>query len=196
MKKINKNTPHFFSKFIKKNKPKYWKELPPENKTELGEYILQEQKNQCAYCECYIKHYKSNSHIDHFKTQYQFSQLRFDYNNLFLSCNSQNNCARHKDNSHLQKNDFDKLINPALHNPENHFTFLTTGEIIPINPNDVKAEFTIDKFNLQSEKLVHRRRTIAIIMNNDYYKSLDLEIIIREFKEFESFIKVFKSYAL
>ncbi|MCK4663185.1 MAG: TIGR02646 family protein [Bacteroidales bacterium] len=193
MKKINKNTPPFLSKFIKKNKPKDWKELTPETKTELGEYILKEQRNQCAYCECYIKQYKSNFHIDHFKTRNLFPQLTFDYNNLFLSCTSKDNCASYKDKSHLQKKDFDKLIHPAFDNPEDSFSYLASGAIYPKNPNDVKAIFTIEKFNLQSKKLVHRRRTIAIKLSNNHYKSIDSEIIIKEFKEYESFIKYIKT---
>ena len=188
MKKINKTKPPpiLFTNFTKKHKPKNWGDCI-EITAELRNLMLNEEQNcQCAYCESAITSDDSKSHIDHYKRKagHLFPELEFKYNNLLVSCNNRYRCAKHKDDN-INKGDYDNLINPVTDNPDKHFDYSITGDILA---KDKKAEKTIYMFNLNYESLINRRKTLAFNIHG-YRDQFEMEEVIMVFGEYESFIR-------
>ena len=93
----------------------------------LRKHILDsEQKGKCAYCSCSLK--LESCHIDHFLKRELFEDKTFSYNNLFVSCLSDNHCARYKDNllKHLGNNSEARNINKKLISPIENITVSST----------------------------------------------------------------------
>ncbi len=188
MKKINKTKPPpiLFTNFIKKHKPKNWEDCI-EITVELRNLMLNEEQNcQCAYCESAITSDNSKSHIDHYKRKagHLFPELEFKYDNLLVSCKKPHHCAIHKDDN-IKKGDYDNLINPVTDNPDKHFDYSITGDILA---KDKKAEKTIYMFNLNYESLINRRKTLAFNIH-EYRDQFEMEEVITVFGEYESFIR-------
>ena len=68
-----------------------------------------EQKGFCAYTEIKIQGSR-NCHIDHFHTRNLFPTETFAYNNLLVSCNSEEYGAKYKDKQIRSKADYDFLM--------------------------------------------------------------------------------------
>jgi len=181
MQTIIKNEPDFFKSAIKKVKqPKISKAWEDENikkiKSELREHIIKEQQNLCAYCEIKLEHLDRLS-IDHFQKRDIFPELTLEYNNLFVSCVSDNRCENYKDKLSLTKEDYNKIIHPVFENPEDYFEYDLGGKIIPKENLDKfayeKAKFTIETFNLNDRKLVEDRKKIIISLIDilEYFNS-------------------------
>jgi len=175
MLKIAKTKPNFFDKLIRDKKS--WQDIP--DRKELRENLFKEQSGMCAYCEIKLKSY----HIDHFFKRDLFPNLTFDYNNLFLSCDCENNCAKFKDKFGLTKEEFYNIFSPVDINLD-EFEYSFTGDII--GKTD-KAKRTIEVFNLNSKSLVEKRKTIAI--NCQYCLEFDLFETFGEFKSFLEFLE-------
>jgi len=176
MLKIDKKEPLFFADFIKNKK--LWSDI--KNRAILNQELLKEQINMCAYCESRLKDYY---HIDHFYKRDLFPKLTFDYDNLFLSCNCENSCAKHKDSYGLKIDEFNKIFSPKNINLD-EFEYSFTGEIIG---KTQKANKTIEVFNLNSRSLVEKRKKISI--NSQNMMDYDLFEIFQEFKMFLEFLQ-------
>jgi len=192
--KIDKNEPNFFKKAkskVKKTKiSSAWSNLEIENiRPKLREYILLEEQNLlCAYCEKEIDDNPENSNIDHFKLKagHLFPEKTLDYNNMLVSCNTKERCSKYKDKHIKLKDEYNNIINPITENPDDFFDYLLTGKIIAIDKN-LKAEFTMDIFQLNHQALIRQRKDIADTLE---HIDLSLEEIYNEFgNEFHSFIK-------
>jgi len=146
--------------------------------------LKSEQNGVCAYCEQSITSDKESSNIDHFRTRNLFPELTLEYDNLVVSCNSNNRCSNHKDNNIKIKNEYDNIVNPVKENPEEFFEFLPTGEILPKNE---RAEKTIEVFNLNHKSLQQRREGIAKTLM--YLGNMTIEDILAEMPSFHLFIK-------
>jgi uncharacterized protein (TIGR02646 family) len=189
MKKINKTEPPpvFFTDFIKKHKPNNWGDCI-EITAELRNQMLSEEQNyQCAYCESSITSDNSKSHIDHYKRKagHLFPELECMYNNLLVSCNKRDHCAKSKDNKMKTKGDYSDLINPVVEEPSEHFEYSYTGDILA---KDKKAEYTIRMFNLNCESLVGQRKKLTKELKN-IKNQFELEEVVSIFGKFESFIR-------
>ena len=186
MKKINKSeVPKFLRNFIKKNKLVNWDGIS-KIRPNLRKHILEtEQDLQCAYCESAITSDNFKSHIDHFKRRHYFPKLIFDYNNLLVSCNNSNHCASHKDSKIHSKDDYKNLINPVDEDPADYFKYYLNGNLRIENK---KAEFTEKIFNLNHPGLKQQRNDVAWAVLG-YRDSMELEEVIVEIGEFESFIR-------
>lgn len=146
-----------------------WKDLK-KYKKDTYDIIVEElysmQKELCAYCERKIKKEEKKYHVEHFRCRHQFPQSELEWNNLFLSCNHENTCGKHKDSSQTEKYNVDDLIKPDIEadNPQNYFTYTPKGKIevnSKLNNKDAhKAEETIRVFNLNETALVNTRKNI------------------------------------
>jgi len=178
MLKINKNKPIFYDEMIKNKK--VWSDYL--DKKDLKEHLVLEQDNMCAYCESKIS---KQAHIEHFYTRNLFPQLTFDYNNLFISCNTEKTCGKHKDSYHLKKDEFDEFYSP-INIDINEFDYAITGEL---TAKTDKAQKTIDVFNLNHRVLIEKRYKIMKQINNyKEYLNFNLFNIFKEFKTFFIFI--------
>ncbi|MCD4736548.1 MAG: TIGR02646 family protein, partial [Bacteroidales bacterium] len=167
-------------------KPVNWDGIN-EIRKDLRQYMLEtEQGCQCAYCESAITSESEKSHIDHFKRKagQLFPELIFSYNNLLVSCNNPNRCAKRKDALVKKKTDYNKLINSVNEDPSDYFSYLISGKIVS---KDEKAEFTEKVFNLNHPGLKQRKDIYSAVQG--YRDSLDIQDVINEIGEFEGFIR-------
>ena len=203
MQKITKQEPEFFTKFIKSFSGD-WSECSKEIGFQIREYILHnssEQMGQCAYTELALQPDSKSSHIDHLLKREYYPDKRFEWNNIFVSTNTNNYGAKHKDNKgQLNKENNQMLINPAMDNPSDYFTYHTWGEIIPKESNCEsqkykRAKLTIEAFNLNHKSLVEQRKQ----MFNDLlsYREFALDEIKECIPKFHSFVDwYYKNYSV
>ena len=168
--KVIKNEPHFFveakSKVKRPNESNAWSDENINSiREDLALYILNEQSGLCIYCEKVVKDYPKNCHIDHYKKRGYFPNETLNYDNLLISCNNENRCAKYKDKK-IKQEDYLKFINPILENPEDFLEYTFYGELKPkdsLNQVDKdKAVFTIDILNLNERSLVEERKTVIL----------------------------------
>jgi len=168
--KVEKSEPKFFTKAKQKvNKPNessaWFNDNIKNIKKDLALKILKEQNNLCIYCEKVIKNYPNDCHIDHFKKRDFFPKETLNYENLLVSCNNENRCAKYKDKN-ISKDDYKKLINPVIENPENFLEYTFYGELEPKSNlselDRIKAEFTIKILNLNDRSLVEERKNFIL----------------------------------
>jgi len=177
MLKIDKNKPVFFNSLVKDKT--VWNDL--KNRTNLYNHMIKEQKNMCAYCERKLNKY----HLDHFYTRNLFADKTFDYDNLFISCDSEHHSAKYKDKFGLKKEEFNSFYSPLdIHLDEFEYSLL--GDIIG---KTKKAKRTIEIFNLNHRSLVEQRtRIVKQIENYREYLDYDLFNFFEEFKTFLLFV--------
>jgi len=191
---VIKNEPKYFEKARKKVKlPKVKSAWEDKNissiRKDLRKSILEEQYSLCIYCEKKISSDKKYSNIDHFKTRNIFPEKSLSYDNLLVSCNTHNRCSSLKDSKKQSivktKDDYLKIVDVVVENPDDFFDYLITGEIIALNP---KGQFTIDTFNLNDSSLIERR--LLIFQSLKYFGNLSLAEIYESFGyNYKSFIK-------
>jgi uncharacterized protein (TIGR02646 family) len=191
MKQINKKEPDFYAKYLKKESPTEWKTLSQAIGSNIREHILvNEQNNQCAYTEIALNQDSRNSHIDHFKKRALFPEETFNWNNLLVSCNSENYGAKHKD-KHIHKQDYNNILNPITDSPSKCFHYSFTGVIgdkTIAGANRERVSNTISLFGLNNKSLVERRATIAEQVKM-YSNQLSLTEIKEVIGEFDSFVE-------
>ncbi len=199
--KIEKAEPSFFTNAIIKAKTKQWDDEEIDNiRPKLREYILDiEQDYLCAYCEKKITSDKNDSNIDHFKKKDSsfFPKEIFSYVNLLVSCKTHNRCSDYKDNkkNKLTKNDYINIINPAVENPDDYFTYLTTGEIKP-NENK-KAQFTKKIFQLNQLSLIRDRMKLTEVILQLKDDCMSFEDVYSSLGGYKSFVKyIYENYEL
>jgi len=178
----NKSEPDFFIK--SKKKAKNWGDIQ-EIRFQLREHILQEQKSMCAYCEKFISADREKSNIDHFKTRNLFPNLVFDYKNLFISCNSFNQCSNHKDNLGLNKIKMENLISPININLLD--VEYISGKMYSKNPN---IKTIIKVLNLNNKSLIEIRKNI--LLNLQYIDNLSVDELVENFKGFQTYFQYLK----
>ncbi len=176
-----------FDEFLRKEKPTRWDDI---HKTQQAKdvytacrnaILYNEQKGLGGYTEKPLLNAK-DIHIDHYKKKGMGWQpdVTFDWNNLIVEDRNPQYGACYKDKLTSSKDDYDKMINPVTEYPERYFDYLTNGEIKPkddiTDEEREKAEFTINRFNLNHTHLQKTRE--AIIKNIAVYiKQLDDETI-------------------
>ncbi len=131
---------------------------------------------QCAYCEGSLE--SLGSHIEHFRCRARTPQKTFDWDNLFLSCNRDDSCGRHKDH-HARSYDPSELIDPSHDDPDEFLRFRSDGNIDPVATLDARgrgrAEETLRVFNLNlkhGRSLCAERRRVL-----DVYKGREPDIL-------------------
>lgn len=203
MRKIIKQEPEFFTKYIKSFSGD-WSECSKEIGFQIREYILHnssEQMGQCAYTELAIQPDSKSSHIDNLLKQKHFPNMKFEWNNLFVSTNNNKFGAKHKDqDAQLNKENNRLLINPAIDNPSDYFTYHTWGEVIPKESNHEslkykRAKLTIEAFNLNHQSLMAQRMQIFHYLTE--YSNFTLDEIKECIPKFHSFVDwYYKNYSV
>lgn len=187
MRKIIKhNPPRDLARFVEKEKPNKFEEIHfctsfPRLHHDCVTCLKEEQHNLSGYTEKPLP--KENVHIDHFKKQSLFNDKEhvFGWDNLIVDEHAEFG-ADHKDKTVNQRTDYSKLINPVSEDPHFFLTYMDAGYIHPkeglSSEEALKANYTIEAFNLTHPLLVEKRR-IAIAFARQYksYGLTDSEII-------------------
>lgn len=177
-------------------KPVSWGCLKDQDKADIRDAIVAFQGNNCAYCETGLD---KGRHIEHFAKKDKFPQKTYEWDNLFLSCQSGTHCGHFKDSkkSKFSKTyDYHDLIKPDVDDPSDFLFFSINGEVSPKHTLidkklKAKAELTINVFNLNENDLKNIRR--SVLKSNkeiiEYIYSLDIEQtaqLLEEYKHFYS----------
>ncbi len=147
-----------------------WKALENENwqpmyedlrgveKSAVREALFDEQGGICCYCERRLT--DADSHIEHFHPQSDLTVDPLDYGNLLYSCQDQlkKGEPRHCGNRKGEWFDEDLLISPLDPDCENAFAYSGDGGIRPTDDNNSAAKTTIEKLELDIDKLRDRRK--------------------------------------
>ncbi|TAE59826.1 MAG: TIGR02646 family protein [Nostocales cyanobacterium] len=162
-------------------------------KDQLLEILLQEQGYICCYCGVAID--KGSCHIEHFKPQGTDETARFDYFNLMVSCQGEDetqpkipvHCGHKKDNWY----DENLLVSPLRENCTEFFRYSAAGEILPTQEVSKKlaAETTIENLALNIPKL-QRMRQAAIdaeleLLADDDFNEDEIRNIIKDYLELD-----------
>lgn len=169
---------------------KTWHDLDPACKRQVRELLLAVQGRpdipssenpsefglRCAYCEGPVRH---DGHLEHFRRKNPlqvggYPELTFVWENLFLSCGSNDHCGHHKDRKGSPYNP-DELIKPDEHDPDDYLYFSASGAVGGRNTRpDMsdddrrRASETIRVFNLDCAILKGaRRRTLQVYRSRD-----------------------------
>jgi len=196
---LNRDEPKCFSSFKLKNNPhSYGDDCDDYELREcLREALLNEQKNQCFYCEKKIENKPSKVHIDHIKQRSYYHKLECDYSNMALSCNGIVNkkeaqyCAKYKDKQGVW--DDEKFLRISVENPSDFFIYRSNGEIgvkQSLSENDKeRAVNTLNYLNLNHKSLIDVRENIFLQLAMYKTYGYDIDEIFTFFNEFESLFK-------
>lgn len=174
MKFINKSeSPQAFEDWKEHSQPNIWSDLPSSkilderreenivyySKEELRSELINEQGYICGYCQDEIKN-DHTSKIEHIKARgrEEYRRFTFDYNNLILCCRGVKAIPppieRHCD---TYRNNEDLLVTPLVVNCQSHFRYADNGNIYHLT---VEGQDTINKLNLDTPKLINRRKEV------------------------------------
>lgn len=165
--------------------PNYGNLQSPEKEIVFDSLLL-EQGYICCYCERDLN--EGDYHIEHFrpKDATKFPELQLEYNNLLCSCqvNVKKGNPLHCGNS--KGNWFDErlLISPLNPNCEGRFRYTFDGQILPFDEKDEAAITTIDKLQLNIDKLKDLRKNVIDALFEDEDVSWYLEMNNGKYNEF------------
>ncbi len=145
-------------KMYKRGKPN-WNRLTSSERDIIREALKKEQGEICCYCESELL--VDDYHIEHLKpkAKNKYPELQLEYDNLLCSCQLeiQKGEPRHCGNSKGSWFDDKLLISPLNPSCESKFKYTYDGHIKPEINNDIKAKTTIERLELDIEKLVDMR---------------------------------------
>lgn len=172
MKRIIKDAePDFWSAYLRKHSNGTYDDL---EKTEEGrqlrsqvrKHMLTQQKMICCYCCRLID--SATSHNEHIKPRASFPRDSMDYDNLLVSCTSNNTCGMFKGNHYNPL----MFISPLMEDCERHFCFFPDGRIEGIT---AQGKDTVECLNLNEYSLIQSRKQqfkecceMARYMGKDY----------------------------
>jgi uncharacterized protein (TIGR02646 family) len=172
MKQINKNTePTTFANWKKQNSNCSWSNFSKPDSThrdiyiQLRQKLIEEQEKMCCYCEVALKE-ERDAHIEHLKDQDNHPNDRYNFNNLFASCQHNDSCGHKKDNGY-----FNEMISPIDKKCQEKFTYTGAGSLISQDENDNFAKETIKLLGLNCKRLKDRRKNLIKTLqsaNSDY----------------------------
>lgn len=123
---------------------------------------IEDQAHLCGYTEVPLS--KDNRHIDHYIKRDFAPDLTFCWNNMIAAVKGSRFGADYKD-KHVKRNDYNKseccytdILNPVKDEFAGRFRFSADGTIEPSDSQDIKAEKTIELFNLNEKSLKERRK--------------------------------------
>ncbi len=193
MRKIDKGTPlASFSEFVRTHHPVKWEDAKGVSRV-WREYILEyEQHRLSGYTEEPLR--LDRTHIDHFRKQSLFNALIYDWSNFVVDGVDENKGAKFKDKYVKTCEDNAMLINPVTEDASRFFQYELNGNISVVdglNPTDtVRANYTINAFNLNEASLSERRRKIINTILYAYYDlSDDLILEALEAEGFKSVVE-------
>jgi len=157
-----------------------WDDVKSECKAQIRDSLVAIQGHRCAYCESSIKF--ASNHIEHFRRKggpppQPNRHLTFDWDNLFLACQSLTHCGHYKDRRDAPAYDPDDLIKPDVEDPHTLLYFYKNGAIRPrkalSNDEMLRANATVRVFGLDNQQLAAQRRKAA----ERYAQNGDLSVV-------------------
>jgi uncharacterized protein (TIGR02646 family) len=128
----------------------------------------EQQANMCAYCETKVS--VKNSHIDHFRTRNHLPEETLSFNNLWVSCNADHHCAKHKDRAGLTRQALIEL--PRLSDIDSQqIEFACTGEVF--SDNEQINNLIQNVLNLNAPSLIEERKNLLKQLKNYQDFTLD-----------------------
>jgi len=122
--------------------------------------LYERQQRHCTYCESKIDDKERfEGHIEHLERRSDVPNRTFDWNNLFLSCDSSCTCGKFKDALKGDKRKFnvDEIVDQSKENPLDYFDFSENGKVVSTvgatSEIKRKVEETVRIFNLNESKL-------------------------------------------
>ncbi|MCI9845920.1 retron system putative HNH endonuclease [Flavobacterium pectinovorum] len=171
-------------------KPTY-ANLDRQERIDLFKSLKEEQGYICCYCERELN--EGDCHIEHFrpKDKTKFPKLELVYNNLLCSCqvNTEKGEPLHCGNSKGNWFDENLLISPLDSTCEGKFKYTFDGQILPFNEDDDAAKITIEKLQLNIDKLKDLRKSVIDALFEDEDIGWYLELKDGRFNEFHTTIK-------
>lgn len=166
MRRIDKSEEPQSLRSFDKAKHKKWEEIHNEANRHVYNDCLQQciedQAHLCGYTDVPLS--KDNRHIDHYIKRDFAPDLTFCWNNTIAAVKDSRFGADYKD-EHVKRNDYDKseccytdILNPLKDEFAGRFRFSADGTIEPSDNKDIKAEKTIELFNLNEKSLKERRK--------------------------------------
>ena len=162
---------------------KDWGTLTKNQRKEIVKRLMLSQKSLCAYCECLISDKEREHHIEHFKERHDAPNKIFDYTNLVLSCEGNNqpttkpesissadlrksniSCGNGKEiGRHGNEIDYSLLLNPTTKGVAELFSYID-GVVEPSKICTVEqaqqVEYTKKRLNLNSINLKDNRKEL------------------------------------
>lgn len=201
-----KEAPQSFKDFVNKKKPKVWKDIQEYDFTdgmkECRKYILEdEQMGLGGYTELPLSYDREGIHIDHFKKRSLFISAKdiYDWNNFIVDVHVNNKSygADYKDDNIKDRDSYNKIINPIEEDPHHYFQYMENGDIAPqadlSKIEKDKAEYTIEKFNLNHPYLRKRRSDIIKQLNSFSDNNFGCDIIKEALRAY-GFLSVIEFY--
>lgn len=192
MRRIDKSEEPQSLRSFDKAKHKKWEEIHNEANRHVYNDCLQQciedQACLCGYTEVPLS--KDNRHIDHYIKRDFAPDLTFCWNNMIAAVKGSRFGADYKDR-HVKRNDYDKseccytdILNPVKDEFAGRFRFSADGTIEPSDNKDIKAEKTIELFNLNEKSLKERRKVqmenVRTYIENDYTKEATLAALTED----------------
>lgn len=192
MRRIDKSEEPQSLRSFDKAKHKKWEEIHNEANRHMYNDCLQQciedQACLCGYTEVPLS--KDNRHIDHYIKRDFAPDLTFCWNNMIAAVKDDDFGADYKD-KHVKRNDYNKseccytdILNPVKDEFAGRFRFSADGTIEPSDSQDIKAEKTIELFNLNEKSLKERRKVqmenVRTYIENDYTKEATLAALTED----------------
>ncbi len=150
----NRTEPTSFANWKRRNKNEEWSEFSgSDTYNELREYLIAIQEQMCCYCEIALKEC-IDVHIEHLRDQAGYPNERFDFDNLYASCQHKDSCGHSKGNQY-----FNRMVLPNS-NCQSRFTYTNNGKMIPAVAGDNEAVNTIEILNLNNKRLRNTRKDV------------------------------------
>lgn len=153
-----------------------WSDVTPAQKATLWTELEAMQGQRCAYCESEFR--TAKRHIEHFCQKGRDPKGTFVWSNLFGSCNREDSCGKHKDESAVYPPAV--LIKPDVDDPEHFLVFAADGSISPRKNRSTseqhRATETIRLFNLNGVLRQIRFREVAgYLQTAEYFAEVAAE---------------------
>lgn len=178
-----------------------WKRFGNPCRAILTQHIKDEQNGLCIYCECDLTF--ATAHLEHLAPQGQYPHLRFDYQNLTVSCEGFD-CELEKSRQscgHRKLSEYDEVlfINPVVEKDiSGYFSFIKDGDnegaIIPTGDSEEKinrAEYMIRILRLDADFLRKKRKAAkkALIDFVLSYPDINIDSELSTEREFITFLR-------
>lgn len=171
-------------------KPTY-ANIDKQERIDLFKSLKDEQGHICCYCERELN--DRDCHIEHFrpKDKTKFPHLELVYDNLLCSCqvNTEKGEPLHCGNSKGNWFDEELLISPLDSTCESKFKYTFDGQILPFNEDDEAAKTTIERLQLNIDKLKDLRKGVIDALFEDEDVAWYFEMKEGRFNEFHTTIR-------
>ncbi len=129
-----------------------WGSVTDDHRAHLWQALEAMQGKRCAYCEAETPEYRR--HIEHFIQRSRNSQVTFQWDNLFGSCNRMDTCGKNKDHLAGSYNPAE-LLKPDVDDPDDYLVFVYDGTIQVrqglTEAQQRRARETLRVFNLDAD---------------------------------------------